>query len=160
MQTVYSWIYFKRMLQTQYSSSFYSGRVWVHCHIIKRLKIVLQNASVDSILYLLLCQYLDAPKWPSMCYYETIYNNNSMWIYKAHNVNTRLNLRRRQSLGGDDWAVKWKAKGTETIYSHMFAVRHDLGQLHVMFAFYFTIPYFYLIVRQVESHVLSDYNCP
>jgi len=34
-----------------------------------------------------------------------------MWIDKAHDVN-KLNLRREQSLGGDDGAVKWKAKGT------------------------------------------------
>jgi len=34
----------------------------------------------------------------------------------------RLNLRRQQSLGGDDGAVKWKAKGKETYIQEYFFV--------------------------------------
>ena len=31
---------------------------------------------------------------------RTLHNNNNITIYKAHNVRKKLNLRRRQSLGG------------------------------------------------------------
>jgi len=66
---------------------------FVGCHKMVRLYSG-QSVIIIIIIIIIICEFI----------------RRTMWT-------RRLNLRRQQSLGGDDGAVKWKAKGTETFWA-------------------------------------------